>query len=227
MAQLNIPKEHHRGFAELRSLTEDQARELTSALEETQPTRSRASLYASAASSMESLDRSQLEAVIDTLISLFSLRDSLNVSIPEFVDTVAAMLADSDVDELEFSDSEDREIFTAILSQLLEIERLEITAKAISLVYEQDHILHGGLRVLTDMRPIFNSDPEETALRGAMVTYTLKFDYHEGSNVKELSVSLNARQVDELVNALQRSQSKAENLKQLIQESPIEYIEAE
>jgi hypothetical protein len=60
-----------------------------------------------------------------------------------------------------------------------------------------------------------------------MVTYTLKLDYHERQRVAELFLALNAAQVDELIEALERAKSKAEALKELVEGTDVEYIEAE
>lgn len=227
MVRVSIPEDYRLGFAILRGLEDDQVQELVLAIEEERPTRRRAGLYSRVASKVESIERSELDAMMDTLLSLFALRDELRLPTPEFIRTVSEAMEDSAFDELAFPDGESRESFEATLIEFLEIDNLEITAKAINLMYEQDHIVHGNPRVLTDMRPIFSSDPAEVSVRGAMVTYALKFEYHEGSRVEELSVALNAEQVDGLIDTLERARSKAENLEQLLRESGIRYVETD
>jgi hypothetical protein len=228
MAELTIPKEYRRGFAELLSLVKkDRAQELVAALEEVRPIRNRAALRATVASKVGGIGRRELNELVNTLISLFAVRDNLSVPTPEFVGTISDAMGRIESDDLAFPDRESRESFEAVLAQILEIDSLEIAAKAISLVYEQDHIVHGPPRVLTDIRPIFNSDTAELSIRGAMVTYTLKLEYHEGSEVEELFLALNAEQVDGLIEALERAKSKAEKLEQWVRDSEVRYVEAE
>ena len=176
---------------------------------------------------MTSIEDPELDAVLDALLSLFSLRDELGLSTSELVDTVADALDASGLDELAFADEENRESFKAVLAEFFEVEALEVTAKAIGLVYEQDHIIHSNPRILTDVRPIFSSDPSEIFVRGAMVTHTLKVEYHEGSRVEELSLALNARQLDRLIEVLERARTKAEILEQSLRESDFGYVESE
>ncbi len=227
MVQLSIPDEYRTGFTALRDLKADQAQQLVSALKEVPPVRSRAALRTSVASKVEGVERAEFDEVLDTLTSLFALRDDLSMSTSELVSVIADAMDQSEFGDLGFSDEEGRRSFEDLLTDILEIESFELTAKAISLAYEQDHIVHGDPRVLTDIRPIFSSDPTDMSVRGAMVTYTLKLEYHERSRVQELFVALNARQVDELIGTLERAKAKAENLKQFIQESPARFVEAE
>lgn len=220
MVALTIPPQYLRGYAVLRGLEEDQTEELVSALKEVQPTRNRVGLHSRVASKAKSIGRSELDKAMDVLLSLFSLRDDLDMSTLELVGAISEAVDQSELEGLPFSSQESRESFEAMLIQILEIESLGVAAKAISLVYEQDHIVHAIPRVLTDLRPIFSSDPAETYMQGAMVTQTLKLEYHEGDEVTELFVALNAQQVDRLIDVLERAKSKAESLKQFVQQSP-------
>jgi hypothetical protein len=228
MAELTIPSEYRQGFAELlRLVKKDRAQELLSALREVRPVRSRAALRDDLGSKVEGIEPSALAEIVDTLISLFTVRDSLNMPTLELAATMADAVDRSEFDDLALPDKESRESFQAVLAQILGIEPLEVAAKAIVLVYEQDHIVHGTPRVLTDVRPIFNSDATDLSIRAAMVTYTVKFEYHEGRDVKEMFVSLDAEQVEGLIEALGRAQSKAKNLEQWIRGSNFSYLEDE
>lgn len=227
MARITIPDEYQLGFAVLRDLEENQVRELVAVLEAERPTRLRSGLYSRVKSNVESIENSELDAALDTLLSLFSLRDDLGLSTHDLVSTVADAMDASEFDELAFPDAESRESFEAVLTEFFEIDSFEVTAKAIGLVYEQDHIIHGNPRILTDVRPIFSSDPSDVSVRGAMVTHTLKVEYHEGNRVEELSLALNGRQVERLIEVFERAKTKAENLEQLLRESDFGYVESD
>jgi hypothetical protein len=227
MAQLSIPDEYRVGFKALRNLKGDQAQQLSKALREVPPVRSRRGLRASVASRVGGVERSELNEVLDALISLLALRDNLGMSISELVGAIADAMDESEFGDLGFPDGESRQAFEGLLTDALTVESFGLAAKAISLAYEQDHIVHSFPRVFTDIRPIFDSDLAEPSLRGAMVTYALKLEYHEGSRVQELFLDLSAGQVDALIEALERAKAKAENLKEFLEKSDIDYVEAE
>jgi hypothetical protein len=177
---------------------------------------------------VKSIERSELDEIMDALISLFGLREELGISTPKLVGDISDAIDQSEFVGLPFPNQESREAFEALLTQILHIEFLGLTAKAISLVYEQDHIVHGTPRVMTDIRPVFGSVPEENmSVQGAMVTYTLKLEYHEGAETTELFVALNPRQVDQLIDTLERAKSKAGSLKEWVDRSDIHYIEGQ
>lgn len=229
MAELTtIPREYQAGLAELLKLVkEGQAEELVSALKGVRPVRSRAALRAALAVKLENLESSTVADIVDTLIALFSVRDSLSQSAPEFADTMINVMNRTGSDDLALSDGTVRDSFGVVFTQILEIESLEVAAKAIVLDYEQENIVHGPLRVLTDVRPIFNSGKTDLTIRGAMITYTLKFNYHDGRSMKEMFAALDAEQVDELINVLERAKSKAESLERWVKGSEIQFLEDE
>lgn len=224
MAQITIPKELQLGFSELIELEKEQAQELIAALGEIHATRNRPGLRRSVASRVERIERQELEEIVNALISLSGLRNSLESSLSDFVSIVSEAVKESTLEGLEFSGEGRRKAFESLLAEILSIENFEISAKAISLVYEQDHVVHGDFRVLTDLRPIFGSDPHDTSTLAAMVTQTLRFQYHEGDEVKELFAALNANQVDELIEVLERAKAKAESLEQSLENTPIRYV---
>lgn len=211
----------------LLNLEEHQIEALASALAAQQPTSRRRSLRANVASKVESIEESDLNAAMDALISLFALRDSMDTTAPEFASTIANALEDSGAEELAFPDPDSRRHFEAALTRLLGIEPLEVAAKAIGLAYEQDHIIHGRPRVLTDVRPIFGSGPTDPDLRGAMVVHTLRLDYHVGARVEELFLALDADELDELIQVLERARSKAHALESYLRGSDIHYVDSE
>jgi len=227
VAGIRIPEEYRPGFAALRVLGKNQARELLSALAGVQPARRLDSFYAKVASEVKGIEWTELYDILNVLISLFGLRDDMNVTTPEFVRTIASAMERSGAEDLAFADDGERASFEATLTGLLETEPLEVAAKALSLVYEQDHIVHGDFRVLTDMRPVFSSRPEGPSMQGAMVTHTLRFEYHDGSELRELFVALNARQVDQLAEVLDRAKLKAGEIRRFLEDSPISYVESE
>lgn len=226
MAELRIPEEYERGFAEIRRLDEKQLRDLVSALESEPPTLRRAELRSRVASRVDTVARDDVDQVIDALISLHALRDSMGVETPVVLEAISDAMNESGVEDLEFDDDEDRKRFKAHLVQLLAVDTLDISAKANDLLYDHERTIHGPMRVLTDIRPVFGEDPGKEP-NGAVIVQTLKITYHESAKIKEFFIALDTEQVDELIGVLGRASLKAEGVKRLLAGTKASYIEAE
>lgn len=224
MAEFGIPEQYERGFIEIRQLREDQVRELVSALEGALPTRNRADLQKAVEEKMPPDLSDDLGELMETLISLYALRDSMGLEVQNFVEVVDEMMDESYIEELNFANEEDRERFNAKLKRLLSVDSLEIAARAADILYERERTIHGIPRIFTDIRPVFGADPKGGP-RGAVLVHTLKIRYHEGREVKELFLGLDTEHVNELIGVLERANSKAEALKQYLDEKDLPYID--
>lgn len=226
VAEIRIPEEYLRGFAEMRGLTEQQAQELASALEDEPPTLDRDKLRSGVAAKMGDIARSAVDRIIDTLLSLYALRNSMRLATPDFADTICNAMSESGAEELSFDDDEDRGRFKAQLIRLLEVDALVITTKANDLLYEDKHAVRGSTRVITDIRPVFRTDPEDDPA-AALIVHTLKMSYHDGGRIEDFLVTLDAEQIDELMGALERASLKAESLKQMLAGTNVPFIDRE
>lgn len=228
MTDIRIPEEYQRGFVEMRRLTEQQAQGLVSVLKGEPPTLNRENLRSGIASKMSDIARSDVDEIIDTLASLYALRSSMGLKTVEFAGVVCDAMDESGAEELEFGDGEDgeRELFKTRLIQLLEVDSLNVAMKANDLLYEQEHAVHGSLRVITDIRPVFGDDPEEDPV-GTVLVHMLKISYHDGRRIEDFFVTLDTEQVDELIGVLGRASLKAESLKRMLAGTKVPYLGGE
>ncbi|MBA3426745.1 MAG: hypothetical protein H0U04_19895 [Rubrobacter sp.] len=226
MAGLRIPQEYQRSFAEIRGLDEEQVQEFVSALESESPTVNRADLHTRVASNVDTIARSDLDRLLDTLVSLYALREGMGLGIPDFAEAVCEAMDESGAEELRLDDEVERDLFKARLVQLLGINSLDTSAKANDLQYEHERTVHGPVRVLTDIRPIFGPDPENEP-ESAVIVHTLKISYHEGRQIKEFFLALDPEQVDELIGVLERASLKSESLKRMLAGTDVSYIDGE
>ena len=224
MADLTIPEQYERGFVEIRRLEEDQVQELVSALEDESPMLSRADLQQRVEQKLSFDLSNNLDEIMETLVSLYALRDNAGLTLPDFVEAVTGMVDESDIEELKFAQEEERESFKSKLDQLLGLDSLDIAARAADILYERERTVHGIPRVFTDIRPIFGADPEAKP-RGAVIAHTLKISYHERGQVRELFVALDTENVNELIDILQRANSKADALKQFLSDTGLQYVD--
>lgn len=225
MAELTFPEEYRDGFVAIRALEEDQVRELVTALEDEPATFNRAELQRRL-EAKTSVPSGDLASILDALISLYALRDSVDEELPVFVEVIGGMIDGSHIEELEFANEEERQHFEANLLQLLGIDSLDIAARASDILYERERTIHGKPRIFTDIRPIFEVGPEPSP-RGAAIVHTLKISYHEDRRVRELFVALDTENVNELIDVLERANSKAEALKRSLGGTDLQYIGVE
>lgn len=223
---LRIPDEYIAGFRAIRELEEEQVQELVSALEGQGPTLNRMDVESKVGEKITTIPRDQLYEVMDTLASLYALRDNMGLPASDFVEIIRETIEESDVEGLGFKDESERRRFDAHLTRLLGAESLDIAARATDLLYEHERTVHALPRVLTDMRPVFGEDPEDPP-RGVVITHTLKISYHEGRDIREFFVNLDTDQLDELIGVLGRASLKAESLKRFLGETEVPYIDAD
>lgn len=200
--------------------------ELISVLEEQTPTVNRLDLRLRIGERITSIPTNELDKVMETLLSLYALRDDMGLSIPDFVEIIGDTINESDNERLRFADDMERSHFDASLARLLGAESLDIAARATDLQYEHERTFHGFARVLTDVRPVFGMNPEDLP-RGAVIAHTLKISYHENRDIKEFFIALDTDQLDELIGVLARASLKAESLKRFLGETEVPYIDAE
>jgi hypothetical protein len=228
MASLTIPEEYHAGFAAIRGLSPGSVDELISVLEELPARFDRVELRSRARSGVKSIPHDVLDAVMDTLLTLYVLRDDENLPMEDFSSEVAEAMDESGIESLTLA-GEERVAFKQRLARLLSVDSLEVAARATNLLYEYERTLHGNARVLTDIRPIFAPGQQgiQDDPRGAIIVHTLKISYHQRRRIKEFFVALDTDQVNQLIEALQRANSKVERLRESLEgNKELPYVDA-
>ena len=225
MVEFAIPEQYERGFVEILRLDENQAHGLVSALEDAPPTRNLTDLQRVTEEKMDQALPSDLNEIMETLSSLYGLRDNTGLDLPEFTEVISEMVEESHAEGLEFTNEKDRERFKATMAQLLGVDSLAIAARASDILYERERTIHGTPRIFTDIRPIFGANAEADP-RGAIIVHTLKVRYHDGRQVQELFLGLDTENVNEFIGVLERANSKAEALKRFLGDKGVMYIDA-
>ena len=137
---------------------------------------------------------------------------------------VCQALDRSDEEELRLL-GEEREHFKSRLIELLDVDSVRVGAKGIEMLFENQRSFLSA-RIVTEVRPIFGSDPEE-APAGALIVHMLKIIYREEGQDKELFVALDTTDVGVLRDALDRADAKAESLKGFLEAARTTYINPE
>lgn len=209
MPSLRVPPAFVASFKTLRDIDPAEFDALADALVDATPVLRPESLAASIAPTVTSLPESALTELLSALTSLMGLGRLQNSTVAE----IAKRLSDSP--DLE-TPKKERERFAGRVARTLETRAVRLLGKAVDLGTEHDKVFVGA-RVLTDVRPIFGEDvalPPE----GAVLSHTLKLEFvHNEGTLGNTYVVLDNEDVQALKKALDRAESKAETIKQVLE----------
>lgn len=120
---------------------------------------------------------------------------------------------------------EGREAFGAVLARLVETDVLLTSAKAVSVLNQQERLFHEA-RIMSDIRPVFGDDPTERPA-GAVVVHTLSIKYHADGEMKTINVAMDRNDLAELTAALDRAMKKADVLSSVVEAADLALFELE
>jgi hypothetical protein len=210
MPNLTIPERFRPGLFRLVRLSDSELGQLITALEKAPTSAKVADIEASIAGHVHGVDPDGLREIVSTLFSLYVVRAQADLKVKRFAADVINALRDIGQDQPVNSAAEEAKA-RATLEKVLQIDPLNRISKAIGL--QAEHALtFCDAKVLTDLRPVFPSDPSERPV-GAVVTHTLKLEYHDGGDHKQLFVALDSDDIETLAEALKRASTKAATLK--------------
>lgn len=209
MPGITIPEPYRVGIAKLLKLEDGAMRELSAALREASPTLNLHRLTTAMSAKIRSIDTSDLDPILDAVISLSFVAATAEVQIPEFVEDVCNAVNESGIAKPRLSDN-DCVAFKRHLSDLLTADVFSIGAKARALMQEHERTFCRA-RILTDIRPVFGPEVRESP-KAVVVVHTLRISYHEGLELKDFYVALDSDDIETLRELLDRANSKAKSL---------------
>ena len=93
-----------------------------------------------------------------------------------------------------------------VIKELTHEQSVRLATKAIELAYDYTNLLR-RTKVLTDIRPLFDEDADK--IEGAVVSYTLRLNYNSSDGEHELSIALDERDIETLIDQCTRAIKKA------------------
>jgi hypothetical protein len=221
---LRVPERYHAGLASLIGLEDEPFQELLSALREEPPALDYVELASRIALKVSAVSSDDVYDILETLDSLYGTRARLGMSVDDFAEAVYRTIEQGDAEELRLPE-ESGERIRERLAQLLDIDSLDATRKALDVLLEHEHTLHGA-RIMTDIRPVFGLDASDEPT-GAVIVHMLKLSYHdESEDVKEIYLALDTRDIDILIDMLKRANTKADTLERILKRAKVPYIDA-
>ncbi len=202
-----IPPDEQMGLTRLATLTDDQVVQLRSVLSAAPVLLSREG-FLKGIPSVEGVVREDQEKIISALAYLNGYLATGTYDVSEFISDVRESLSDRGVT------AEITEKLATLLPGLLGIDTLRLRAKAVDLGVDH-HRAFQNARVLTDIRPVFAAD-NTADIKGALVYHTLKIEYFQDTDTREIFIALDERDLATLQQALARAEDKARTLRELL-----------
>ena len=152
------------------------------------------------------LSQDSIESILSVGINLNRLQRNLDKPLIEVLDQVGAVLDQSGFPEWKERRATDWQERQQVLGQLLAMDgALEIMAKVRELLYDFQCVFLNSC-VLTDVRYVYGH--EATEIRGGLISHSLNLEYVEGSEIRQLHLTLSSADVKKLVAQLRRGQTK-------------------
>jgi hypothetical protein len=222
LAVLKIPETYRPGVSVLAALPENPYQQLVVALSRA-PTSfvHLRELVAWVASEVKDIPSGDLNKLVTTLTSLYRLRSRMHdVSIETLANDVT--IAARDIPNFKVADGVD---FTARLSALLALDSLNTVALKAKELQGESERTYCGSRVITDLRPVFGENIDESP--SMIIVHTLKLGFHDDSTPghRDFYVALDAADIAELKRTLQRAEEKTKKLKAMLDAAKLRSID--
>ncbi len=98
--------------------------------------------------------------------------------------------------------------------ELLSSQIIRQTSTAIELAYDYANLLR-NVRILTDIRPIFDVDAKE--IEGAVISYTLRIEYESSDGIHEVSIAMDEKDINDLLKQSERAKEKTRTAEAFVQ----------
>lgn len=221
--RIRIPASHQEVLAELVTLPDDKFDRLAQALKEV-PACPSEGVFADELAEKVDLEPDRLDEFTRLLGMLFRVREQLDLKGDEFLGEVERAARKTKKKSL-LPPAVDWQKARTRIGVLLQAEAtLGVTAKAVDLMAEHEKV-YCSARVITDLRPIFSPDvtKEPTEI---LVVHNLRIGYHESGELCHTYFSMDASDLEDLQEMLERAVKKAKTLTSLAKRSGANVLEA-
>jgi hypothetical protein len=214
VAKLNIPDRNREGLSTLLAMDPETFDHLVIGLR-AQPTGWKLVTRLQRDINLPNVDQGVAEKVVPSVISLHIVRANREASLDEFVDDVSEAIGTFDPVGRS-KESKQR------LRTILDIQSLYVSAKAYIVLADHQRTAR-GIKILTDVRYVFQANPEEEPF-GAVIVHTLKLSYHENEDHKEFYIALDDDDLARLRGVLDRADAKANILARKLNDAKVPYL---
>jgi hypothetical protein len=154
----------------------------------------------------------EANAIMSLLMWLYPVRRQRDLSVEDIMEGLQHGI---NAQKEKWEKSEEA-AWTAIqpqLQKLLSLQSVLTLIKGLELIYDHQNLLQ-NMKILTDVRPIYNEDASD--ISGAIVSYTLRLDYNTIGHNKTISLAMDKDDVRKLRNMCDRALKKSETAKKFM-----------
>jgi hypothetical protein len=212
---LQLPKENLPALAKIIKLSDAEVDELINALTSSTIAAEARAMSEKVAGSVPTIPREDLDAIMETLYSLYHVREFSEVRPARFLrDLVDALLQNPDFGLKKTGD--DPSHVGKRFQRLLDVKTLNVLSKAVRLQRDAERI-YCGAKILSDIRSVFSDDISEGPI-SAVITHTLKIAYHQDGDHKEFFIVMDQQDLINLGETVERAHEKEEALTNLLKQ---------
>lgn len=212
MATLRLPRDVAKNFLKLAKFASPAVNQISVALSQIPVSRDQGKQIDAAVSSESDVKFDSAEHALETsraIQALHRLYARSNSRRDDFLRDLASAIIDGIAPDA--VSSEDAAKLAAVLEALLNVPGLLLGHKSAVLQLEHERFFLGA-RVLSDIRPIFRENMDEP-LASALLCHSLKIEYWQGGERKEMYVALALEDLTVLYDALERAIAKDRRLR--------------
>lgn len=229
MPRIQIPKKYRYGIEKIITLNSAVFENLIDALKNSNPSFHLKKLADTVClkikqKGIEDLTKDDLLNILEAIVSLYPLQAYSSLTIEDLASSLGEAVAE--LEDFHNVTEEQKKIFEARITTLLSINgALDVASKVGELLLEYEHLFLGS-RIITDIRPVFDSDLNKIPA-GALLVHTLKLEYKQGNEEKDFYIALDTNDVKKLREQLDRAEQKAESIKLMLNQAQVSYLDVE
>jgi hypothetical protein len=152
-------------------------------------------------------------ATFSLFLTKASQRDTPQGTADQIISAVAPAVS-LDKDKIEF--------LRQRITQILCINSLNLVAKAHDILVDHSCI-YSNAKIFSDIRAVFGDNINEVP-EAAVIVHTLNIGSRSAGKRQTISFALDEKDVEELINVLERARTKAATLREMIKRSGVKYI---
>ncbi len=223
MASLRVPKKHYGGMEKFLLLPESDFQHVFNALHDAPIVLDVRKLISEAFLGVENVADADALSITEAILSLTLAKATADTASSEYANDLMQAIRESELAYL--LEQVGSESAKARLEALFGIASLSIGSKANSIMYEYENVYYRS-RVLTDVRPVFGADSDSVDINAALIIHNLRVHYHIGGEHKDFFVALDTKDLQQLIDVLERAKVKAAKLKAMLAASETPCVES-
>jgi hypothetical protein len=204
MPKLNIPNRVKPNITKIQQLTDEEIAKFRNAELKASSMDSSSLATSKIISTVSEVEIPDAKEIAKTIIELYKVKAEGDSTLNEFVEDIC-----EDMKVI----GDERDKLNKNLMELLNINTIELSAKAEILQSEDEHTFCRA-KIFTDLRPVFKKDISKGP-QAMVIVHKLKLGYHEdnSNSHKDFHVSLDFDDLKTLREIIDRAEQKAESLK--------------